>query len=508
MSILQSIARAFSRTRGRRVQGAFPGRFVRGRYDAAQTTDTMGLHWANANASDSDACNTLSIRKKLRERMRYELANNSHARGIVSTHANYVIGIGPKLRMQSSSRGFNQMVESDWQRWCKAVGSQHKLRLLFTAKVGDGESIGRLFTNPAVDNDVKLDIALVECDRLTAPVSIVDTDQYVDGITYDEFGNPIFYDILKRHPGASWTGLLRADDFDHVPAESVVHWFRADRPGQHRGIPELTPSLNLFGQGRRFKEAVISAAETAASIAAYLEMGVSPQDDPDEAEPWTSVEIQKGMMMAGPAGATPHQMKAEQPATTYDMFIRSMVSEEARPINMPYNIAACDNKDQNFSGGRLNHHTYFVYVNVERSLAETHVVDRVFAVWFREQSALYRAAGYGQSLPTPKHSWDWPAMPQIDDLKTAKARQTALSVGNTRLGLIYADDGLDFEDELPLMAAEYGVSVDEMRKRLLDCNLQLKQQTGEDQDGSDDGRATDDDQDIPAAAGGRFSLRN
>ena len=74
---------------------------VRGRYDAAATTDENRRHWANADLLSANAANSPQVRKTLRSRARYEVANNSYARGIVSTLANDCIGTGPRLQMLS-----------------------------------------------------------------------------------------------------------------------------------------------------------------------------------------------------------------------------------------------------------------------------------------------------------------------------------------------------------------------------------------------------------------------
>jgi hypothetical protein len=58
----------------------------------------------------------------------------------------------------------------------------------------------------------------------------------VDGIVLDEFGNPLSYHVLNYHPG----------DFLHtmplkyhvIPVADMIHWFRKDRPGQNRGLPD------------------------------------------------------------------------------------------------------------------------------------------------------------------------------------------------------------------------------------------------------------------------------
>lgn len=471
MSIFSSIRRAFSS--GRVAARPALSTPIHARYDAAQTTIDMGNHWANADALDADAANSLAVRQKLRNRSRYEIANNPYAKGMVSTHTNYVIGTGPKLRVQTGTTGMNSMVEAAWNRWCKATGFAAKLRTMYTAKTGDGEGLAKLVSNPAISDVVQLDVVPFECDRLTSPVMFAPSENYIDGITFDEFGQPESYDVLRRHPGAAWAGLAMPQEYDRVKAADVLHWFRRDRPGQHRGIPEIASSLNLFGQARRYREAVIAAAETAADFAAVLQMGPT-SDGNDEAIPFTTMPIEKRMLTATPAGATLAQMRSEQPATTYDMFNRNIICEEARSLNMPYNIAACDSSNYSFSGGRLDHLTYYVSVDVERSEAELFILDRVFDVWFRE-ATLANQWTFDAS-PAPKHSWDWPAMPQIDQEKTASARKTALGCGATRLGSIYAEDGLDYEDELTAMAFEYGVTVEEMKARLFAVNLQQNSQ--------------------------------
>ena len=82
-------------------------------------------------------------------------------------------------------------------------------------------------------------------------------------------------------------------DYDRVPAESVVHWFRADRPGQARGIPDIMPALPLFAQLRRFTLAVIAAAETAADFAGILYTDAPANGEADAAEPFEPIELEK-----------------------------------------------------------------------------------------------------------------------------------------------------------------------------------------------------------------------
>ena len=117
-----------------------------------------------------------------------------------------------------------------------------KLRTMRMAKATDGETFGVLTANPLLAGPVILDLHLVEADRVATP-QLKLLDAPVDGIELDAWGNPARYYVLRYHPGD-----LRAtvNDFDVLTADSVIHWFRADRPGQHRGIPEITPALVPF----------------------------------------------------------------------------------------------------------------------------------------------------------------------------------------------------------------------------------------------------------------------
>src|SRR5512137_1506375 len=80
-------------------------RTIRGRYDAAVTNEDNRRHWANADGLSANAANSAEVRRVLRNRSRYEVANNSYARGIVLTLANDVIGTGPRLQMLTPDAG-------------------------------------------------------------------------------------------------------------------------------------------------------------------------------------------------------------------------------------------------------------------------------------------------------------------------------------------------------------------------------------------------------------------
>jgi len=83
---------------------------VHATYDAARDTTDMQNYWANADAFDADSANSKAVRAKLVQRARYEVGNNGYADGMVQTHANYLMGTGPTLRMRTRNPNLNAMV--------------------------------------------------------------------------------------------------------------------------------------------------------------------------------------------------------------------------------------------------------------------------------------------------------------------------------------------------------------------------------------------------------------
>jgi len=76
------------------LRRASAGVLIRARFDSAQTNADNRRHWANADGLSANAAANPEVRRILRNRARYEVANNSYARGIVLTLANDVIGTG------------------------------------------------------------------------------------------------------------------------------------------------------------------------------------------------------------------------------------------------------------------------------------------------------------------------------------------------------------------------------------------------------------------------------
>ena len=422
---------------------------VRGRYDAAQTNADNAKHWKAAEFLSADAEASSEIRKILRTRARYEIGNNSYARGIVLTLANDSVGIGPRLQMLTENEEANRRIEQDFMLWSKQIGLAEKLRTVRVARCQDGEAFILLAQNPNLPNEnVKLDLQLIEADRVTEDKFNSDPN-CVDGVAFDEFGNPKSYRVLKYHPGGEYAAC--EDGGRDVPAENMIHIFRADRPGQHRGVPEITPALPLFAQLRRFTLAVLSAAEAAADFAGILYTDAPANGEADSVDALDTIQLERNMLLTMPGGWKMSQLDPKQPATTYAEFKHEILNEIARCLNMPYNIAAGNSSGYNYASGRLDHQTYYKAVRVDQAFTENVVLDRILAAWLREYSL---AQGLEIEAGEQPHTWFWDGMEHVDPAKEASAQETKLNNRTTSLAAEYARQGKDWETEIRQIAKE------------------------------------------------------
>ncbi len=437
---------------------------VQGRYDAAAHSTESVKHWLEADPNSPTAANQPGIRYILRNRSRYEDQNNAYCSGMVRTRADDLVGTGPTLQITVEDEAVATQVENAFAAWAKAVCLAEKLHLMDQSRNRDGEAFAVLKTNRGLANPVKLDVHPVEADRVSPPSGVFfpilpmplsenDSGGYFDGISYDPDGNPVAYTVLRQHPG----DLLHLYPlpYDTVPAAYMLHWFRRDRPGQLRGIPELTSSLPLFAYLRRWTLASLAAAEVAATMGAAVLESDAPANEEDSVEPspFATVQIERGQMTELPGGFKLSQLNPTQPTTTYGDFKREILQECGRPLRMPVNIVTADSSKHNFSSAKLDHWGYRAALKVDRMFSENHTIERIFLAWAEEARLIPDLLPAGLDVTALPRQWFWPGFPAMDK-NEAKDTTERLHNGTTTLAGEWAEDGVDWKDAVRQMGRE------------------------------------------------------
>ena len=199
---------AAARRRSAAPSGSSLFHAIRAHFIAADPAPKSSEWWrADNQTADADA--NPDVRRTLRMRSRFEIQNNPYARGMVQTVANDSIGSGPRLRFGSDDDDLNTRVERDFTAWSEMIRLATKLRTIRITRAADGEAFVMLANNPALHGPVKLDLQLIDADRVTgddlaslssgAADSLggepLDKPIMVDGIIYDRYGNARSYRV-------------------------------------------------------------------------------------------------------------------------------------------------------------------------------------------------------------------------------------------------------------------------------------------------------------------------
>ncbi len=427
------------------------------RYDTARTSDENRKHWANADAMSARAANSPGVRYQLRNRSRYERDNDPYYGGLCRTIPSDLFGTGPRLQVQIAEQDdLNARIEDAFNSWADATAFVQGLLTAGEAKIVDGEPFGIMRHYDVPGQPVPLDIQWIEAEQCqTPPMSIPkDLTRWVDGIDLSEHGKPVAYHVLKQHPGDQF---VRAWDFEYVPADIMLHWFRKARPGQYRGIPECTASLATGAQRRRWAMATLTAAELAADFAILVTSNLPADfDEEDLPSPFDTIEVERGLITTLPAGGDAHQMKTEHPGTEYAPFKHELLKEMGRPVSAPYSISGLDGSEHNYSSLRYEREIYHAALTVERNGCRQAILDRVFRAWYAIARLIpgYLAPDASQLPEIIPFGWYWPGFAAIDPVKEAVADTERLSNGTTTLQEVLAGYGQDYRVFLKQRARE------------------------------------------------------
>lgn len=416
-------------------------RIIRAGYDASKTTRHNENYYAEATNGSADAEASPYVREILRGRARYEYQNNTYCRGILDTKARYVLGTIPRLQVKTNNAGLNRLLETRFNAWANSVALGKKLRRSHVSKMRDGDGLLIAQTNPENSDPVKLDIRVIDPARLASPFNVGQDPLLFDGIRYDQFGNPVEYYIYKTNVNQIY---FSPTEYTAVSADQVIHIYSEVLPEQHRGVPDITPALLLFGDMRQYTAAIIRSAKNAASFSGVLESDLPPDADELTMADLATVAYEMDALLTLPSGYKMKQLEVGQSGQQYADVKREMINEIARCLDMPLNIALANSSGYNYSSGQLDHGSFQQSLREDRFDLINSVLDRIFKWWFEEASTI---DGYIPPLDElPRHSWMFDGFIHGDPVKDANAAKIRLEAGITSKTYESGQLGLDFED--------------------------------------------------------------
>lgn len=449
-----------------------------------------------ATQTSADAEIRTSLRK-LRDRSREMVRNNPYARQAKRTTQINVVGTGIKLQSQVQQvRGnkrddrINRLIEGKWEVWTRAQNcdvsgrySFHQLEWLAAGALPEsGEAIFRIVRRPFGDSKVPLALQILESDLLDEEYqggTLSKTNEWRNGVEVNEWGRPVRYAFLTRHPGDYWfqNAPQKNDKHVFIPAADVIHLFMPERPGQNRGVPWFHSVMADAHQLQGYEEAAVVRARVAASIMGFItnNEGELIADDIDnkqrvsDFEPGTYKYLSPGESVTVPNISSPDQQ--------FEMFVKNKVRRFASGFGCSYETLSRDFSDTNYSSSRLS----LLEDREHWRVIQNYLIENFHMRIFREWLNLAVLSGElpfadfetrPERYETPRwmaRGWSW-----VDPLKEVKAYREAEQAGYMTKAQIIAYTGGDYDDNITELAREQdlaesaGIALD---KDILDAGL-------------------------------------
>jgi lambda family phage portal protein len=216
------------------------------RYEGARTSTERSWIPATVQSMRFDA--SPSVRSELVRKSRYFERNSDLMNRLADIFEAYTVGTGLNVSSASSDPAWNQKAQVWWDTWCRFPDQNSRQEfgtlqgLMARSWFVDGE-VFVLFTQDAAAGGKRIPrLQLVESHLVRTPDSMMDSPTLFDGI------------VLSKAKGYRPEKYYVHEDSERgqavnpkaVDAASVVHVYEPNRPQQFRGIPFISPVLNIL----------------------------------------------------------------------------------------------------------------------------------------------------------------------------------------------------------------------------------------------------------------------
>jgi lambda family phage portal protein len=299
----------------------------------------------------------------LRNKARQLRRNNPWAKRAIGSFANSVVGRGIKLTLDGTNQAATEPMKRRWKQWaestvCDFYGKRNLYglqRLIVKSAYRDGEVLVRKVREATNRGDVPLQLQVLEVDYLaTSSVfnlasGVAPGNTIRDGIEFNRQGRVVAYHLYNTHPGDQ---DLRVDlGTVRVPADDILHIFRSDRPGQHRGVTELDTTAIRLMDFDDLEDATLIKQKVAASFSVFIHSNGQGRPGEDD-EGYQAERIEPGMIERLAPG---EQVSVAAPADSrdYQPYAARVLQGAAAGMLTSYEALTGDYSQVNFSSGRM-----------------------------------------------------------------------------------------------------------------------------------------------------------
>lgn len=488
--------RAGMRRQASREMMALYGSYVGARFDRRETAGWM----PRPGDADSDSLIDLRI---LRARSRDLQRNSPLAGGAVDTIVQNAAGTGLTLQPSpdldalgwtpEQGEEYVRAVESEYGLWaeskdCDVTRTQNFYELQglnLRSMLESGDTVTLLpFINRANSlNPYQTTVQVIEADRLANPRGCVDGQllqtgfRVYGGVEVDNYGAPVAYNILQRHPGSMVLGKdpWASDRVELMSGTSgrrnVIHMFERKRPDQHRGIPFIAPVIELIKQLGKYSDAEIQAAVISAMFTVFVktelgEDGAGLPTSDQIASLEKNYRLESGAIVGLAQGQDVQFADPKRPNSAFDGFVLAILRQVGVGLGLPFEILI-KHFTASYSAARAALLEAWKVYRARRTFLADNWCQLVFEAWMYEAVALGRINAPGFFTDPILHraylrsEWVGDAPGQIDPEKEADAAAIRIAEGLSNHKVETMElTGRNWEDVHKQLAKEHQMRVE------------------------------------------------
>lgn len=330
-------------------------------YDGASTgRRTDGWRRVSTDANVAVQSGAARQRNTARDMVR----NDPIARRAKEVITHNVVGPGiiprAKAKTDEATARYEDLIVRHFDTTDIDAAGRHDLyglqQMVMAAVVESGEALVRRRRRVAGDGlAVPFQIHVLEADFLDSRVDgpQPNGNSAVQGVEFDVRGRRVAYWLFDEHPGGAGWKLPQSR---RVPAEDVAHIYRADRPGQVRGMTWFAPVMLMMKDFADYRDARLMREKIAACFTVFEEDADLSQPGPLGQKQNAAGEevdsVAPGMVVRLAPGRT---VKFASPpnVTGYNEYVRSIQQGIAAGVGITYEALTGDLSGVNFSSGRM-----------------------------------------------------------------------------------------------------------------------------------------------------------
>jgi len=331
-------------------------------YEGGSTSRRMAGKGVSVTGPNMPIARSLPL---LQSRSHNAIRNNPYAAGAKETYVSNLVGTGIKPQWG------DPVIQALWDRWVKecdadGIDDFYGLEALAAGSQFEaGEALGRFRYRRKSDGlSVPLQIQVIESEHLDSAFnSMVGRRPVKMGIEFNAIGERTAYHLWRYHPHERLTAEINSRIA--VPADAVVHIYRRTRPGQLRGVPELTPVIVRLYEIDEMQDATLARQKLAQMFGTFIKRKSAADPDEDEdtprfGRPVTDPDDEREQLDEFTPGGL-HYLDDDEDVTfstppdiqsQYVSWLRSELLAVAKGAGITYEQLTGDLKDVNYSSIR------------------------------------------------------------------------------------------------------------------------------------------------------------